>query len=203
MMKMMKIEKKGKGASKDGEENIALTLIEKGYAEIIRHAKTQIERSEDYNLLQKAYEKAQKNKVGVNISDKLKAEKMNDPLSQLQDYSDLSDESLRKNKRIQLLQWLRGRKVNAVIEFIFSANRLKLLIPERNAAIAVMLADIRCGGWSTGSGRNDNDPFRNEAKKYLEDTILQREVIVEITNTDMNRGRGGRGRGRGRGNRRG
>merc|ERR1712087_195864 len=48
------------------EENLALELIKKGYAELVWHSKNESNRSEDYALLEEAFIQARKKKIGLN-----------------------------------------------------------------------------------------------------------------------------------------
>jgi len=66
----------------------------------------------------------------------------------------------------------------------------------------VRLADIRVGNWSI-DGSDKKDTEREAAKNYLNRTILQRDIVLEITSTGQQQQSGrrnkGRQRGRGRG----
>lgn len=197
--------------TEQGDKNVALELIKMGYAELVLHAKNDSQRSMAYVQLEAASKKAQKEKKGVNRflrydknrqmmmpdddARKAAAQKM-----KITDYSGIDESNVATNKLVGLNQYLMNQRVPGIVEFVFGANRVKIYIPSKKACIAVRLAGIRVGNYT--SNRSE-DEVSKRAKEYLNNTILQREVEVLVTSANAGpsggRGRGRRGRGRGRG----
>lgn len=95
-----------------------------------------------------------------------------------QDYS----ESLQKAK-IQSSVLQRQRKIPAVVDFVKSGSRFTLLIPRENAKLTFVLSGIR----APRSARNANEksePFGQEAHDFANRRCMQREVEVDVENTD-------------------
>lgn len=152
-------------------KNIALTLVEAGYASVIRHRRDDPDRSPDYDALLLAEEAAQKEEKGM-WSPKPPAAK------QYQDYS----ESLQKAKmEASVLQ--RQRKVQAVVDFVRSGSRFVVLVPRENAKLTFVLSGIR----TPKPARNPGDtaePFGQEAYDFANRRCMQRDVEIDVEDTD-------------------
>jgi len=203
--------------AKGNEKNVALELVKKGFAELVWHGKDESNRSSAYLELQDAYEKARKAKLGLNefvYFDKQRNMQMADQKkrddeagkNRVLDFSGLREASFDTSQLFAMNQFLRSGPCKGIVEFVFGGNRVKIFIPgskkgkkpRPDVCIAVRLADIRVGGYAANA-----DKMLDAAKKYMTDTINQREVVLKITSTgdsNQNKSRGGgRGRGRGRG----
>ena len=154
-----------------GGKNIALTLVEAGYASVIRHRRDDDDRSSDYDALLLAEESAQKDSKGM-WSEKPPAAK------QYQDYS----ESLQKAKmEASVLQ--RQKKVPAVVDFVRAGSRFVVLVPRENAKLTFILSGIRTPKPARQSG-DTAEPFGQEAYDFANRRCLQRDVEIDVEDTD-------------------
>lgn len=152
-------------------KNIALALVEAGYASVIRHRRDDDDRSPDYDALLLAEESAQKDEKGM-WSPKGPATK------QYQDYS----ESLQKAKmEASVLQ--RQKKVPAVVDFVRSGSRFVVLVPRENAKLTFVLSGIRTPKPARQQG-DAAEPFGQEAYDFANRRCLQRDVEIDVENTD-------------------
>ena len=129
------------------------------------------DRSPNYDELLAAEETAQKDEKGM-WSPKPPAAKI------YQDYS----ESLQKAK-IQASVLQRQKKIPAVVDYVKSGSRFTVLIPRENAKLTFVLSGIR----APRSARNANeksDPFGQEAHDFANRRCMQRDIEIDVENTD-------------------
>ncbi|EEA23920.1 hypothetical protein TMatcc_006991 [Talaromyces marneffei ATCC 18224] len=154
-----------------GNTNLALYLVEAGYASVIRHRHDDEDRSSQYDALLAAEEAAKSEQKGMWSTKPPKAK-------QYQDYS----ENLQKAKmEVSILQ--RQKRVPAVVDFVKSASRFTLLVPRENAKLTFVLSGIR----APKSARGPDDaaePFGNEAHEFANKRVLQRDVEIDVENID-------------------
>ena len=151
--------------------NVALMLVEAGYASVIRHRRDDDDRSPDYDALLQAEDAAQKEQKGMwspkppkNVS--------------YQDYS----ESVQKAK-IQASVLQRQKKVPAIVDFVKSGSRFTILIPRDNAKLTLVLSGVR----APRSARNPteaSEPFGQEAHDFAIRRCMQRDVEIDIETID-------------------
>lgn len=152
-------------------KNVALALVEAGYASVIRHRRDDPDRSPDYDQLLLAEEAAQKEEKGM-WSPKAPAAK------QYQDYS----ENLQKAKmEASVLQ--RRKKVPAVVDFVRAGSRFVILIPQENAKLTFVLSGIRTPKPARNTGENA-EPFGQEAYDFANRRCMQRDVTISVETTD-------------------
>ena len=154
-----------------GGKNMAMQLVEAGYASVIRHRRDDTDRSPYYDDLLAAEEVATKEGKGM-WSGKPNAAKT---------YVDFS-ESLQKAK-IQASVLQRQRKIPAIVDFVKGASRFTILIPRENAKLTLVLSCIR----SPKSARNaqeSSEPFGQEAHEFANRKCLQRDVEIDIEGND-------------------
>ena len=159
-----------------GGKNVALGLVENGYASVIRHRMDDTDRSSIYDDLLAAEEAAQKDEKGMWSSKPPQAAK------QYVDYS----ESLEKAKR-QLTLLSKQKRVPAVVDFVKSGSRFTILIPRENAKLTLVLGGIR----APRSARNASDtaePFGQEAHDYAARRCMQRDVEIDVEDCDKQGG---------------
>ncbi|KAL2358877.1 hypothetical protein BJ546DRAFT_870365 [Cryomyces antarcticus] len=181
--KHVKVAIDGKRAANEGYEerematvshnnkNVALMLVENGYASVIRHRMDDPDRSPVYDELLGAEEAAQSDGKGMWNPKPPKA-------IQYVDYS----ESLEKAKR-QMSLLARQKKVPAVVDYVRSGSRFVVLIPRDNAKLTFVLGGIRC----PRTARNANEtsePFGQEAADFANRRCLQRDVEIDVDDTD-------------------
>jgi staphylococcal nuclease domain-containing protein 1 len=156
-------------------KNVALMLVEAGYASVIRHRMDDQDRSPIYDELLAAEEAAQKEQKGM-WSPK-------PPKQQV--YVDYS-ESLEKAKR-QLTTLSRQKKVPAVVDFVKSGSRFTVLVPRENAKLTFVLGGIRAP--RSARGPNDTaEPFGQEAHEFAVKRCNQRDVEIDVEDTDKQGG---------------
>lgn len=156
-------------------KNIALILVESGYASVVRHRKDDTDRSPIYDDLLAAEENAQKDSKGM-WSSKVPAAK------QYQDYS----ESLQKAK-MQCSMLQRQRRIPAVVDYVKSGSRFTILIPKENAKLTLVLSGIRAPR-SARNATEKAEPFGQEAHDFANRRCLQRDVEIDVENVDKQGG---------------
>jgi staphylococcal nuclease domain-containing protein 1 len=152
-------------------KNVGLLLVENGMASVIRHRQDDTDRSPIYDDLLLAEQAAQEGQKGL-WNPKAPAAK------QYVDYS----ESLEKAKR-QLTLLSRQRKVPAIVDFVKSGGRFTVLVPRENAKLTFVLSGIRV----PRSARNPTDksePFGQEAHDFANKRTAQRDVEIDVEDTD-------------------
>ncbi|KAI4200934.1 MAG: hypothetical protein LQ350_003620 [Teloschistes chrysophthalmus] len=158
-----------------GNKNVAMALVEAGYASVIRHRKDDDDRSPYYDELVAAEETALTEQKGMWSS------KVPD-VKAYQDYS----ESLQKAKlQCSLLQ--RQKKIPAIVDYVKSGSRFTVLVPRENAKLTLVLSGIH----APRSARNPTDkaePFGQEAHDFANRRCLQRDVEIDVENTDKQGG---------------
>ena len=152
-------------------KNVALMLVEAGYASVIRHRREDPDRSPDYDALLAAEEEAQKDQKGM-WSPKPPTAKT------YQDYS----ENLQKAK-IQASVLQRQKKIPAVVDFVKSGSRFTVLIPRENGRLTFVLSGIRAPK-SARNATEKAEPFGQEAHDFATRRCMQRDVEIDVENTD-------------------
>ncbi|KAI7860214.1 hypothetical protein BDC45DRAFT_600942 [Circinella umbellata] len=156
---------------KIGHNNIGEQLVERGLATVIRHRKDDDNRSHCYDQLLLAEAKAQDGQKGVHSTKE-------QPTVRIVDAS----ENAAKSR--QFLTFLkRSNRQNAVVDHVANGSRLFLWIPKENCRMAFVLAGIR----APRVGRTPNErsePFGPEALSFVIEKCLQRDVEIQIENTD-------------------
>jgi len=154
-----------------GNANVALSLVEAGYASVIRHRADDDDRSPDYDSLLVAEADAQKDGKGM-WSPKPPRTK------QYQDYS----ESVQKAKmEVSILQ--RQKHVPAVVDFVKSGSRFTVLVPRENAKLTFVLSGIRAPRSARGPGEA-GEPFGQEAHELANRRCMQRDVEIDVETID-------------------
>lgn len=151
--------------------NVALMLVENGYASVIRHRMDDTDRSPLYDDLLAAEEAAQKEGKGMWNA---KAPK---PI-QYVDYS----ESLEKAKR-QMTMLSRQKKVPAIVDFVKSGSRFTVLVPRENAKLTFVLGGIRAPRSARGPNEQ-GEPFGQEAHDFATKRCMQRDIEIDVEDTD-------------------
>lgn len=154
-----------------GNTNVALALVEAGYASVIRHRQDDDDRSPEYDNLLIAEADAQKEGKGMWSPKPPRAK-------QYQDYS----ESLQKAKmEVSILQ--RQKRVPATVDFVKSGSRFTVLVPRENAKLTFVLSGIR----APRSARNPSEagePFGQEAHELANRRCMQRDVEIDVETID-------------------
>ncbi|CAK4034872.1 probable transcriptional coactivator p100 [Lecanosticta acicola] len=156
-------------------KNVGLLLVENGYASVIRHRMDDTDRSPVYDELLAAEEAAQQEQKGM----------WNPKPPKVQQYVDYS-ESLEKAKR-QLTMLSRQKKVPAVVDFVKSGSRFTVLVPRENARLTFVLGGIRAPRSARGT-QDTAEPFGQEAHDFAVKRCMQRDVEIDVEDTDKQGG---------------
>ncbi|KAI9672568.1 MAG: hypothetical protein M1831_000003 [Alyxoria varia] len=158
-----------------GNSNVSLPLVEAGLASVIRHRMDDPDRSPVYDDLLAAEAAAQADQKGIWSPQPPEAK-------QYVDYS----ENLEKAKRLFTLL-SRQKRISGVVDFVKGASRFALLIPRENAKITLVLSGIQ----APRSARNPtetSEPFGKEAHELASKRLQQRDVEIDVDDTDKNGG---------------
>ncbi|KAG5537335.1 hypothetical protein RHGRI_024699 [Rhododendron griersonianum] len=151
------------GGSQQAGANVAELLVARGYAYVIRHRDFE-ERSNYYDALLSAESRAIAGKKAIHSSKD----------SPVMHVADLTTASAKKTK--DFLPYLQRKRMPAVVEYVLSGHRFKLLIPKETCSIAFSLSGVRCPG--------RNEPFSDEAIALMRRKIMQRDVEIEVETVD-------------------
>lgn len=154
-----------------GTSNIALLLVENGFASVIRHRQDDTDRSPIYDDLLQAEQVAQNEKKGI-WADKAPATKK---------YVDYSENAEKAKRQMAILS--RQKKVPGVVDFVKSGSRFTVLIPRDDAKITFVLSGIR----APRSARNASDksePFGQEAHDFANRRCNQRDIEIDVEDVD-------------------
>ncbi|KAK1568612.1 hypothetical protein Q3G72_026715 [Acer saccharum] len=144
--------------------NIAELVLARGFGNVIRHRDFE-ERSNYYDALLAAESRATTGKKGIHSN-------KDSPVMHI---TDLITASAKKARDfLPFLQ--RSRRFPAVVEYVFSGHRFKLLIPKETCSIAFSFSGVRCPG--------RDEPYSDEAIALMRRKILQRDVEIEVETVD-------------------
>ncbi|XP_014509090.1 ribonuclease TUDOR 1 [Vigna radiata var. radiata] len=144
--------------------NVAELIVGRGFGTVIRHRDFE-ERSNYYDALLTAESRAISGRKGIHSA-------KDSPVMHI---TDLTTASAKKAK--DFLPFLhRSRKIPAVVEYVLSGHRFKLLIPKETCSIAFAFSGVRCPG--------RNEPYSDEAIALMRRKIMQRDVEIEVETVD-------------------
>ncbi|URE46439.1 Staphylococcal nuclease domain-containing protein [Musa troglodytarum] len=147
-----------------GVTNVAEMVVSRGFATLVRHRDFE-ERSNHYDALLAAESRAINSRKGIHSA--------KDP--PVMHITDLTMASAKKARDfLPFLQ--RSRRHAAVVEYVLSGHRFKLLIPKETCTIAFSFSGVRCPG--------REEPFSDEAIALMRRKILQRDVEIEVETVD-------------------
>lgn len=154
--------------------NLAEALISRGLAVRIRHRQDDDNRSSQYDELVAAEQKAQKAEKGA-------YSKSLPPKIQIQELDTKTAKAT--------FPLLKGKRLDATVDYVFSGSRLKVNIPKESCVATFLIGGIECP--RTERPRRDGqkgveagDPCANEAFAFTRDHVQQRDVTIEIDTMD-------------------
>ncbi|KAA8913870.1 hypothetical protein FN846DRAFT_37244 [Sphaerosporella brunnea] len=154
-----------------GDKNIALLLVEAGYAFVIRHRQGDEDRSPIWDSLAAAEEVAKKEQKGMYSPKTPQTAKMVE-----------ASETLQKAKTyLSFLQ--RQKRVPAIVDFVTSGSRFKVIIPKENARLTFILSGIKCPRTARNPSEQ-SEPFGPEALEYTSRKCMQRNVEIDVEDID-------------------
>ncbi|XVF49480.1 hypothetical protein PTKIN_Ptkin04bG0016200 [Pterospermum kingtungense] len=144
--------------------NVAELVVSRGFGMVIRHRDFE-ERSNYYDALLAAESRAISGKKGIHSA-------KDPPVMHIQDLTMASAKKAR-----DFLPFLhRSRRIPAVVEYVLSGHRFKLLIPKETCSIAFSFSGVRCPG--------RDEPYSDEAIALMRRKIMQRDVEIEVETVD-------------------
>ncbi|KAE9604221.1 putative micrococcal nuclease [Lupinus albus] len=144
--------------------NIGELVVSRGFGTVIRHRDFE-ERSNYYDALLAAESRAISGRKLIHSG-------KDSPASHI---TDLTTASAKKAKDfLPFLQ--RSRKTSAVVEYVLSGHRFKLLIPKETCSIAFSFSGVRCPG--------RGEPYSEQAIALMRRKIMQRDVEIEVETVD-------------------
>ncbi|XWS51529.1 hypothetical protein CRYUN_Cryun12cG0183800 [Craigia yunnanensis] len=144
--------------------NVAELVVGRGFGTVIRHRDFE-ERSNYYDALLAAESRAISGKKGIHSA--------KDP--PVMHITDLTTASAKRAR--DFLPFLhRSRRVPAVVEYVLSGHRFKLLIPKETCSIAFSFSGVRCPG--------RDERYSDEAIALMRRKIIQRDVEIEVETVD-------------------
>ena len=156
-----------------GNTNVALALVQAGYASVIRHRADDEDRSPIYDDLIAAEATAQKDGKGM-WNDK-------QPPPKPKQYHDYSESPQTAKRTVAGLQ--RQKRIPAVVDFIKSGSRFSVLLPQENAKLTLVFSGIRVPRSARGPGET-GEPFGREAHDLAAKRCMQRDVEIDIETID-------------------
>ena len=156
-------------------KNVALELVEAGYATVIRHRRDDTDRSPVYDELLAAEEKATKEGKGMR-SGKPAAAK---------NYVDYSESAQKAKMQATVLS--RQRKIPAIVDFVKGASRFTILVPRESAKLTLVLSCIRAPRAARNQSES-SEPLGQEALEFANRKCMQRDADVDIESTDKSGG---------------
>ncbi|KAG5223298.1 nuclease domain-containing protein [Salix suchowensis] len=140
--------------------NVAELLVSRGFGTVIRHRDFE-ERSNFYDALLAAESRAIVGKKGIHSA-------KDPPVSHITDLTTAPS----KKAREFLPHLHKNRRISAVVEYVLSGHRFKLLIPKETCSIAFSFSGIRCPG--------RDEPYSEEAIALMRRKIMQRDFEIEV-----------------------
>lgn len=152
--------------------NIAEALVSRGIAVPIKHRHDDNNKSSKYDDLRDAESKALKAGKGIYAK-------------ALPDMMRVTDISQEIPKARAFMPFLKGKKNDAVVDYVFSGSRLKLFIPKETCLITFLIGGIECPrGARPGPGQPPGDAYADEASAMTRELCQQRDVTVEVESMD-------------------
>lgn len=153
------------------DADVGLLLISKGLATVQRHRRDDEDRSPDFDRLMEAEAKAASEAKGIHSGKELPAPRM----------GDASETASKANTFLPGLK--RAGRLTAIVDFVASASRFKLIVPRENVRLTFVLAGIRAPKTARNASEKD-EPFGREGLDFSTMRALQRDVEIEVFSTD-------------------
>lgn len=145
-------------------KNVGLTLVQEGYASVVRHRKDDTDRAPNYDELLAAQEAAKEEKKGF----------WSGKAPKTRQYVDAS-ESVQK-ARIQLSTLARQRKIPGVVDYVKSGSRFTVLVPREGVRLTLVLAGIRAP--------RQGQPFSQDGMDLANRRCNQRDCEIDVHDID-------------------
>ncbi|EIN12033.1 transcription factor [Punctularia strigosozonata HHB-11173 SS5] len=156
--------------------NIAEQLIEKGLASVVRHKRDDEDRSPDYDKLMAAEQTAATEGRGIHSGKEQPAPKQ--PLN-------ISETHTRATQFLNGFK--RQGKIPAVIDYVASGSRFKILLPKDNQVLTLVLGGIRAPRTARNPSEK-SEPMGAEAADFANRRFMQRDCEIELDSVDKSGG---------------
>lgn len=156
------------------ESNVGEMVLEKGLCTVQRHRRDDEARSPEFDRLVAAEAKAVAEKKGLHSGVESSLPRLNDASENLA-------------RATSFLPGFKRGRVPAVVDFVTTAGRLRILVPRENVRLTLVLGGIRAPKTARNPGEKD-EPFGREALEWVTAHALQRDVELEISGTDKSGG---------------
>ncbi|XP_014501824.1 ribonuclease TUDOR 1 [Vigna radiata var. radiata] len=147
--------------------NVAELVVGRGFGTVIRHRDFE-ERSNYYDALLAAESRATAGRKGIHSA-------KDPPVMHITDLTMVHKNVVKKAKDFCPFLKRSGR-VPAVLEYVLSGHRFKVLIPKETCSIAFAFSGVRCPG--------RDEPYSDEAIALMRRKIMQRDVEIEVETVD-------------------
>ncbi|KAG8747170.1 hypothetical protein FRC10_002219 [Ceratobasidium sp. 414] len=159
----------------NAQTNIAEQLIEKGLATALRHKRDDESRSSEYDKLMVAEQNALNESRGIHSSKEI-------PLPRIINASESSTKAAS-----WLSSFKRQGRVPAIVDYVASGSRFKVLVPKDNLSLTLVLSGIRAPRTARNASEK-TEPYGQEALDFATRRYMQRDVEVEFETTDKTGG---------------
>ena len=156
---------------KSGDTNIGLLLVQEGWCSVIRHRRDDTDRAPNYDELLAAQEVAKEEKKGMWSGKPSKAKV----------YADASENAQKAKMQLAALQ--RQKRIPAIVDFVKGGARYTILIPRENIKLNFVLGGINAPK-SARNAATTSEPFGQEAHDLATRRLTQRDVEIDVHNTD-------------------
>ncbi|KAH1074755.1 hypothetical protein J1N35_027083 [Gossypium stocksii] len=143
--------------------NVAELVVGRGFGTVIRHRDFE-ERSNYYDALLAAESRAISGKKGIHSA-------KDPPVTHIHDLTMAPAKKAR-----DFLHFLLHKRIPAIVEYVLSGHRFKLLIPKETCSIAFSFSGVRCPG--------RDEPYSDEAIAVMRRKIMQKDVEIEVETVD-------------------
>jgi staphylococcal nuclease domain-containing protein 1 len=159
-----------------GSLNLGVGIVSDGLGEVIPH-RNEEPRAQHYHKLVEAFTEAKRAFKGTHSSAKQAPAIIDLTIKGAKGADGDISQAVGGSKSRQYLPNLQREKVcNAVVEYVFSATRMKCYVPKESIMITVALVGIKCP--------RGEEPFGQEATDLVRGLILQHNVRLEVETVD-------------------
>ncbi|CAE6420718.1 unnamed protein product [Rhizoctonia solani] len=155
--------------------NISEQLIEKGLATALRHRRDDESRSGEYDKLMAAEQNAVTEARGIHSGKDVSMPRI----------INASETSTKASSWLSSLK--RQGRVPAIVDYVASGSRFKVLVPKENISLTLVLSGIRAPRTARNASEK-SEPYGPEALEFATRKYLQRDAEIEIEAIDKTGG---------------
>ncbi|PWN30144.1 hypothetical protein BDZ90DRAFT_247733 [Jaminaea rosea] len=159
------------GAKETKGANVGELLIQRGLATVVRHRRDDEDRSPFFDDLLAAEATAASEAKGIHSG----------KAATVPNFVEASENAGRAHSYLPGLK--RAGRAQAIIDFVASGSRFKVLVPRENARLTLVLAGIKAPRTARNPKEKD-EPFGKEAQDFAVSHALQRDVEIEVLSLD-------------------